>query len=247
MLRFEAILGMQYSKYENKALLAQVVADSYSLGECLRRLGLTSSGNIRIKLRAAIAENNLSTEHFRPNGRSFEVKAASAKKLEEHLVIGSIISSADLKKKIWAEGLLPRQCQECEQGEVWNGKALVLQLDHINGNRRDNRLGNLRILCPNCHTQTHNFAGRALKKSKPSGEKRGRVKFGPGQAQYKHPDKIEWPGNNELSNLVWTYPLSKLSAMLGVSDNAIKKRCKKLGLALPPFGHWQREAAKKVA
>ena len=226
--------------YKNKTLLAQVVADSYSLGECLSRLGLSFTGNSRVKLRSALVEFGLSTAHFRPNGRSVETKAASAKQLAEHLVLGSSITSSSLKRKLWDAGMLPRACQECGQGEEWNGKRLVLQLDHINGNRRDNRIGNLRILCPNCHTQTHTFAGR--------GKASGAIKSVPELlVEEVSRDKISWPDNKILLELVWSRPLSTLSVELGVSATAIKKRCKKLGLALPPFGHWQRESAKKSA
>ena len=49
------------------------------------------------------------------------------------------------------------ECVLCGQNNSWNGMKLVLQLDHINGNNKDNRIENLRILCPNCHTQTETF------------------------------------------------------------------------------------------
>ena len=47
---------------------------------------------------------------------------------------------------------------------LWNGKPLTLQLHHINGNNRDNRLENLTFLCPNCHSQTDNFSGKNTEK-----------------------------------------------------------------------------------
>ena len=49
------------------------------------------------------------------------------------------------------------QCAECGQESVWNNKPLVLQLDHIDGNSDNNEISNLRLLCPNCHTQTETF------------------------------------------------------------------------------------------
>lgn len=162
------------SVYKNQALLKQVVADSYSLGECLRKLGLSFTGNSRVRLKAVITEYGIATDHFRPNGRSAEVKAAAAKPLAAHLALGSSISSYALKLKLWNAELLPRTCQVCGQGELWNARRLVLQL-------------------------------------------------------------------------VWTYPLSKLAVKLGVSDTAIRKRCRRLGLALPPFGHWQRVSARNSA
>jgi 5-methylcytosine-specific restriction endonuclease McrA len=69
-------------------------------------------------------------------------------------------SNAVLKARLLADGTLKNECSECGQDGVWNGKPLVMQMDHINGNNRDNRPDNLRMLCPNCHTQTNTFAGR---------------------------------------------------------------------------------------
>ena len=51
----------------------------------------------------------------------------------------------------------------CGQGPSWNGRPLVLQVDHINGDPLDNRQENIRFICPNCHTQTENFAGNKRK------------------------------------------------------------------------------------
>lgn len=63
------------------------------------------------------------------------------------------------KARLLRDGLKPNRCERCGLTE-WQGKPLTLALHHINGDRLDNRLENLRLLCPNCHSQTDNFAGR---------------------------------------------------------------------------------------
>lgn len=69
-------------------------------------------------------------------------------------------NKVNLKKWLLAEGILENKCVLCGLGPEWNGAPLVLQLDHINGVNNDHRVENLRILCPNCHTQTETYAGR---------------------------------------------------------------------------------------
>lgn len=69
-----------------------------------------------------------------------------------------------LKKRLINEGIKDEVCEECGQGILWNNKKLVLQLDHKDGNSRNHKLENLKLLCPNCHSQTNTFAGRNNKR-----------------------------------------------------------------------------------
>jgi 5-methylcytosine-specific restriction endonuclease McrA len=71
-------------------------------------------------------------------------------------------SRASIRKTILKENLIEYKCSECNVIE-WNGKTLSLHLDHINGVNNDNRLENLRFLCPNCHSQTETYTGRNKK------------------------------------------------------------------------------------
>lgn len=72
-------------------------------------------------------------------------------------------SSSQLKRRLVNNGLLEDRCEKCGVGKEWCGMSLTLQLDHINGDRTNNRLDNLRVLCPNCHSQTETFGGRNVK------------------------------------------------------------------------------------
>ena len=69
-------------------------------------------------------------------------------------------TSSGMRKRLLEQGLLKEVCGICGIGKVWNGKPLTLQLDHIDGNNDNNTLENVRLLCPNCHSQTHTFAGK---------------------------------------------------------------------------------------
>jgi 5-methylcytosine-specific restriction endonuclease McrA len=79
--------------------------------------------------------------------------------LSQVLVAGSSISSSRLKEKLLIGGLLKHECRICGLKD-WQEKPITLELDHINGVNNDNRLPNLRLLCPNCHSQTPTFRGR---------------------------------------------------------------------------------------
>jgi DNA-binding transcriptional ArsR family regulator len=77
------------------------------------------------------------------------------------LVSDSPASRLTVKRRLLSEGMKAHRCDGCGL-EAWNGRPLRLELHHVNGDGRDHRLANLRLLCPNCHSQTPNFAARAL-------------------------------------------------------------------------------------
>ena len=77
---------------------------------------------------------------------------------------GEIVSEGTIKRFIFS--FRGRKCEECGIGEEWNNRPLTLQVDHIDGNSDNNSIDNLKILCPNCHTQTHTWCGRNKKNTK---------------------------------------------------------------------------------
>jgi 5-methylcytosine-specific restriction endonuclease McrA len=87
------------------------------------------------------------------------VLRAAASPLEHWLVKGSRRTRFHLKNRLIAAGLKEPRCESCGI-ERWLGAPLIMALHHVNGDPEDNRLENLQLLCPNCHSQTDNFSGR---------------------------------------------------------------------------------------
>ncbi len=139
--------------------LSQVVAESKSITEVIRSLKLSSSGNMNRNMKGHIARLGLSTEHWYRHGN-----CTRETPLEDILVKNSTYlgNNQRIKKKLMDAGILEDICSECALGTEWNGKDITLVVDHINGIRNDHRIENLRILCPNCHSQTETFGSKNI-------------------------------------------------------------------------------------
>lgn len=98
------------------------------------------------------------TDHF--DGGENRVPQTEPTPLEAVLVENSTYSRNALKRRLYEEGLKERVCEMCGQDENWHGRTMSLILDHINGVPDDNRLNNLRIVCPNCAATLDTHCGR---------------------------------------------------------------------------------------
>jgi hypothetical protein len=102
----------------------------------------------------------ISTDHFDPDRARNRALEREPIPLSSILVKGSTYSRAHLKARLFKEGLKARVCELCGQDEIWCGKRMALILDHINGVANDHRLGNLRVVCPNCAATLDTHCGR---------------------------------------------------------------------------------------
>jgi Zn finger protein HypA/HybF involved in hydrogenase expression len=135
-------------------------------GSCkvvLRGMGLKEAGGNYRTLRARFEQEGLDWDLMIKNAnvkRLKEVNNGRKFKAEDVFVENSNYFRGGIKRRIIEERLLEEKCSKCGQGSEWDGEKLVLVLDHINGIKNDNRIENLRLLCPNCNSQTETFSGR---------------------------------------------------------------------------------------
>lgn len=145
-------------KYKSISLeeLREIVTESITYAEVMRKLGYTQNrGNSYAQFKKYLKDNNIDVSHFK--GRAHGTSDTTKYTLDEILVKDTKYTNmTKLKNRVLEANLLEYKCAICGITH-WNNKPLVLQLDHINGDNRDNRIENLRLLCPNCHSQTETF------------------------------------------------------------------------------------------
>lgn len=212
--------------------LKKAISESYSYSEVLRKLNIPVSGNNSTTLKRKIEEYGISTDHF-----TFRPKQIKQKQpVEVYLSENTHIATSKLKNKLIKSGLKENKCEICGISS-WLGKRLICQLHHINGNNTDNRLENLQILCPNCHSQTDNYCGLANGEEK---EKHYCLDCGRElktknaiyclQCSSKRKRKIDITKEELIKVLKETGNRTQASKYFGVSEATIRKWCKRFGL-----------------
>ena len=138
------------------------VKTSNSIRETLNKLNLKAAGGNYQCFHKRIKELNISIDHFIDPKEWNKGKKFAPKRLLKEYLNGVPIQSHKLKLRLISEGIKEHKCECCGIIE-WRGQPTPIELDHINGNHTDNRLENLRLLCPNCHAQTDTYRGKNKK------------------------------------------------------------------------------------
>ncbi len=155
---------MSRRSWTNKELKL-AVSTSTSVRQVLKKLRLREAGGNYEQVRRYIDELEIDSSHFRGKGWSRGLRGIGVYRipLKEVLVKNSTFQSHKLKNRLFKEGIKEKWCELCKWAEISADGRQPLELDHINGDRHDNRLANLRILCPNCHSLQVTHRGRNMK------------------------------------------------------------------------------------
>lgn len=236
----------------DKKQLEDIVKNSNTISDVLKYFGLKNIGGNYITLKNRLHEDGIDYSHIAlgkdsNKGKKFKPNAIP---LDKILVEKSTYKRQNLKQRLIKNELLEYKCAVCHMLPIWNDKILALELDHINGVSDDNRLFNLRFICPNCHSQTPTHAGKnkkhqKIEKTKIQCKECGEPKVSNKlelclKCVSKKRRKVIRPTKEELQVMLWEKPTIQIAKQYNITDNAVAKWAKNYGLSKPSPGYWTK-------
>ena len=221
----------------NLETLKNYVAQSTSINELQRRLGYSANSNVTKTIKSYCEEHGISLEHFTStsNGKNSYT--------EETLFIKDSPASQKVLRNWYIKGnYTPYKCAICNLEPFWNGKELTLTLDHINGDNKDDRLENLRWICPNCDRQLDTFGSKNNHKERINKAQKYYCKNCGIEISYGaelcpkcyaiSQRRVDRPTKEELRDILFENKgnFSQVGRIFEVTDNSIRKWCKSYGL-----------------
>lgn len=204
--------------------LKKIVEICKTYKDVISCLGLNINGTNYKKVKKLIKENELSTEHFLNHSDYMKNYFRHGKiPIDEILIKDSQYQNRSaIKKRLVNEGYKEYKCVMCDNEGQWNGKKISLILDHINGVNNDNRLENLRFLCPNCNATLDTHCGKNIKNKKNVKEKK-KIPFDFYIKKNEQLRVVERPNYEVLIKEIKEMGYSATGRKYGVSDNSIRK------------------------
>jgi Zn finger protein HypA/HybF involved in hydrogenase expression len=215
------------AKWTNQQL-KDAVQSSSTMKETLEKIGFPPIGCYYTFFKKKIIELKIDNTHW----KKYVGKRVEKRTLEETLEKSA---AKTIRKRIIKDKIFEYKCSICALSN-WLNNPISLQLDHIDGNNTNNKLENLRLLCPNCHSQTDTFCGRNIKSLKITKycecgklirNESTTCRDCASKLKINTKTKIDWPSNEELLKELESMPCISLAKKLGVSDSSIRKRLKR--------------------
>ena len=210
----------------------KIILNSFTYRDCLKKIGYTSfSGYLYNKLKQRIDDLQINISHFK-------IQSPIVRTRKNVFIKNSTCNQSTLRRWFLKENI-EYKCSICGQKPYWNNKKLTLILDHINGCNHDDRLENLRWVCPNCNYQLETTNGKNIKKK--NCNKKYCIDCGKlisakstrcinCDNEFRKTKSTQKITREELKDLIRTTPFVKIGKMFSVSDNAVRKWCRKFNL-----------------
>jgi hypothetical protein len=232
--RVGRIIAFKEKEEQFEKDVIELLPNSNSMNDLCYHLGLRGVDGYYKKIQKVIEKYNLSTDHFGTLNvyRGGYRNKFTAMTNEEFFVDGCERNGKQLIKRLVDSGIKEYKCENPECGiSEWCGKPISLQIHHINGNHYDNRIENLQLLCPNCHTQTDTYA----KTNKTPGKKNIKTDKIKKEASKKEKTydvyyKVYIPKDELIESIKTLGSYKAVSRKYGISDSAIRKKCKSFGI-----------------
>lgn len=222
----------------NEESLREAVKKCLTRNQVLLYLKLNNSSSSYKILNNNLNKYNIDISHFLSASEriclSFQKGSLYESSNESIFISNSSTPRATLRKRVLRDNLIKYQCSLCDHNDMWRGKKMSLILDHIDGDRYNNILTNLRFVCPNCNAtlDTHCLGKRDSRKkinSKKVDRRTKRYNKITTGSEYKpRPQirKVERPSKEELIILIKSNTWRSLGKKFGVSDVAVRKWAK---------------------